>query len=115
MENAFVISGLKAKRAELFTALRETEKQATLIRAQIATLDATAKLFDPELALPTVKRGPTHSGRRTGITRAIMGTLREAREPMTCRQIAETTAAAMSVRADVPKDLNNLVYRVRAS
>lgn len=115
MENEAIIGGLKRKRAELFAELRATEKEAVRIKQRIAALDETARLFEPGLDLPTVKRAPGHLGRRTGITRAIMTTLRDAPEPMTNRQIAEAIAPAMNVRTDAPKEVTKLVVRVRST
>jgi hypothetical protein len=58
--NTFVISGLTTKRAELAGELGAAEKRVVQLRADLDSLDATIRLFNPTIApkaiRPRVKR-----------------------------------------------------------
>jgi hypothetical protein len=57
MENEHVIHGLRRKHGELAGRLREAEKLAQKLRADMTAIDAALLVFDPGAALDKIKRG----------------------------------------------------------
>jgi hypothetical protein len=108
MQESAIIAGLIAKRAELDAALRRLEAQEAAIRAQRATIDAAIRVYDPtrKASRPKVPRGH-------GVVRLVLGTLRNARAPMTAREIAESVADARGVDAGDRKATDTLLHNVR--
>jgi ribosomal protein L29 len=54
MGDTFVISGLRDKRSELAGQIVELEKQAMRLRADLAHVEATLRIFDPSAELERV-------------------------------------------------------------
>jgi hypothetical protein len=96
MSNSFVISGLTAKRAELSGESGEAEKRLERLRADLDSLDATIRLFDPtakpSTIKPKVKRTAKQQFRTGELTRVTLSVLRKAERPMTVREIAAEVA-----------------------
>jgi hypothetical protein len=88
MAELHVISALRNKRAELAGMLRQLEQQLVRQRASLAHLDATMRLFDPDIR---PKQPRTHNAwfRPGECLRLIYDQLREATEPVTTRELAE--------------------------
>ena len=93
MAEPHVISALSNKRAELAGIVRQLQQQLELQQANLAHLDATMRLFDPDIR-PN-KIGPKQQRARSiwfrpgECLRLIYDALREAAQPMTTRQLAE--------------------------
>jgi hypothetical protein len=54
MGDTFIISGLRDKRSELAGQIVELEKQAMRLRADLAHVEATLRIFDPSAELERV-------------------------------------------------------------
>jgi hypothetical protein len=97
MTNSFVISGLVEKRAELSGEIGAAEKRIARLHADLASLDATIRLFDPTIApkaiKPRVKRTAPQRFRTGELTRATLTVLRKADRPLSVREIAAEVAA----------------------
>jgi len=93
MADPLVISVLMKKRAEIDGDLRQTAKRLADLRADRDTIDAAIRVFDPSRVphqiKPHLRRLKPRLFRHGECTRAIMGMLRTAGEPMTVRQIAD--------------------------
>jgi hypothetical protein len=93
MAEQHVIGALRDKRAELAGILRQLEQQLAQHRASLAHLDATMRLFDPEIRpnaiRPRQKRARNAWFRPGECLRLIYDELREAAQPATTRELAE--------------------------
>ena len=93
MAETHVISALRNKRAELAGMLRQLEQQLVQQRANLAHLDATMRLFDPEIRpkdiRPKQPRARNAWFRPGESLRLIYDALREATQPLTTRELAE--------------------------
>ena len=92
MAERHVIGALRTKRAELSGTLRQLEQQLAQHRANLAHLDATMRLFDPEIRprdiRPRQLRARNAWFRPGECLRLIYDELREATQPTT-RELAE--------------------------
>ncbi len=93
MGERHIIGALRTKRAELSGTLRQLEQQLAQHRANLAHLDATMRLFDPEIRpidiRPRQLRARNAWFRPGECLRLIYDELREATQPATTRELAE--------------------------
>lgn len=93
MAEQHVIGALRNKRAEMSGRLRQLEQQLAQQRADLAHLDATLRLFDPEIRpndiRPRQPRARNAWFRPGECLRLIYDELREAAQPATTRELAE--------------------------
>jgi uncharacterized coiled-coil protein SlyX len=93
MGELHVIDSLKNKRAELAGILRELEQQLVQQRENLAHLDATMRLFDPNIQpkdIPLKRPRVCNVWFRPGeCLRLIYDELRAATQPVTTRELAE--------------------------
>jgi len=86
MAESHVVSALVAKRAEMAGSIAQVERQLGQLRADLVHLDATLRLFAPELEPMTI---PAKRRRRSDLwfaqgelSRRTLDALRRAREPI---------------------------------
>jgi hypothetical protein len=117
MSEPHVISALKDKRAELAGELRSIEQRIVQVRADLATLDRTLCIFDPDakphLIRAIVRRGRPAGFRPGGWTRTVIDALRRADKPLSVREIATLVAAETSTDIDTPGTMNRISNKVR--
>ena len=105
MAEPHVIGALRNKRAELAGMLRQLEQQLGQQRANLAHVDATMRLFDPDIRpndiRPKQPRERNAWFRPGECLRLIYDELREATQPVTTRELAERI---MRVKAIPPAD-----------
>jgi hypothetical protein len=105
MAEPHVMHALRNKRAELAGTLIQLEQQLVRQRADLAHLDATMRLFDPDMRpneVPPKQRRPHSAWFRHGeCLRLIYDELRDASQPMTTRELTERI---MRVKAVPPDD-----------
>jgi hypothetical protein len=93
MAERHVIGALRNKRAVLSGTLRQLEQQLAQQRSNLAHLDATMRLFDPEIRpkdiRPRQQRARNAWFRPGECLRLIYDELREATQPATTRELAE--------------------------
>jgi hypothetical protein len=93
MAEPHVISALSNKRAELAGIVSQLERQLAQQQANLAHLDATMRLFDPDIRPnripPKQPRARSVWFRPGECLRLIYDALREAAHPMTTHQLAE--------------------------
>ena len=106
-----VISVLSNKRAELAGIVSQLERQLGQQQANLAHLDATMRLFDPDIRpnmiQPKQRRARSVWFRPGQCLRLIYDELRDAAQPMTTRQLAERImrAKAMPMEDDRQREL----------
>ena len=105
MAETHVIGALRHKRAELAGVLRQLEQQLVQQRANLTHVDATMRLFDPDIRpndiRPKQPRARNAWFRQGECLRLIYDELREATQPVTTRALAERI---MRLKAIPPAD-----------
>jgi hypothetical protein len=103
MAELHVIGALRNKRAELAGILRRLEQQLVQQRANLAHVDATMRLFDPDIRpndiRPKLPRERNAWFRQGECLRLVYDELREASQPMTTRQLAEQIMRVKAIPA----------------
>lgn len=101
MAESLVVSGLVSKRAELAGLAEHHRKEIQRIEGDLSHLDATLKLFAPEIDLRTLRpkayRERNHYFKPKEAPRMILDALRVAGQPITSRAITE---AILTVRGE---------------
>jgi len=85
-----VLSGLIRKRQELATDLDATQATLRRVVASLDALDATIRLFSPDLDFDVARVRPARQVRNPQheTTRQVLGVLREATGPLSYRDVA---------------------------
>jgi hypothetical protein len=103
MAEPHVIGALRNKRAELAGMLRQLEQQLGQQRANLAHVDATMRLFDPDIRpndiRPKQPRERNAWFRPGECLRLIYDELREATQPVTTRELAERIMRVKAIPA----------------
>jgi hypothetical protein len=103
MAEPHVIGALRNKRAELAGVLRQLEQQLGQQRANLAHLDATMRLFNPDIRPndihPKKPRARNAWFRPGECLRLIYDELREATQPLTTRELAERIMCLKAIAA----------------
>jgi len=103
MAELHVISALRNKRAELAGTLRQLEQQLVQRREDLAHLDATMRLFDPNVRPKDIRpRRPRVRNvwfRPGECLRLIYDERREAPQPVTTRDLAERIMRVKAIPA----------------
>jgi len=90
--NAFVVSGLVKRRAQLAGDIEKAHESLRRMVLDLENLDATILQFDPTYQVETIKpkafRPPKDWANRGEMTRIVLSILRQASEPLTSRDIA---------------------------
>lgn len=111
--------GLVTKRAELSGEIGEAEKRLQRLRADLDSLDATIRLFDPSIAPKAIKPRVKRSGKqqfRTGeLTRTTLSVLRKADQPLNVREIAERVGTECGLDMSTIEAANVVIANVRAA
>ena len=101
MGEPHVISALSNKRSELAGIVSQLERQLGQQRANLAHLDATMRLFDPDIRPNTIRpkqqRARSAWFRPGECLRLIYDELRDAPRPMTTRELAERIMAVKAM------------------
>ena len=103
MAELHVVSALRNKRAELAGMVGQLEQQLARQRTNLAHLDATMRLFDPDIRpqeiRPKQQRARSAWFRQGECLRLIYDGLRNAAEPLTTRDLAEQIMRAKPIPA----------------
>jgi len=92
-----VLSGLIRKRQEIAADLDAAQSRVRQLILDIDAVDATIRLFQPDIDLDVVKVRPTprrHEAHRGDTSRLILSLLREASEPLSHREITQRVMTA---------------------
>ena len=103
MAGAHVISALRDKRSELAGMVNRLEQELVGHRASLTHLDATMRLFDPDIRPEEIR--PRRQRARNAwfhpgeCLRLIHDVLRDASQPLTTRELAERVIDAKAIPA----------------
>lgn len=105
MSESHVVSGLVAKRSEMAGLIQHFQSEITRIAGDLRHLDATIKLFAPEIDLRSVRakehRERNHYFKQGECPRMVLDILRENQGVMTSRQIAEAMILRKGLESSV--------------
>ena len=103
MAELHVMDALREKRSELMGLMSRLEQQLAQHRGSLTHLDATMRLFDPDLlsqnANPAPQRGRVSWFGPGECRRLICDVLRGVPQPLATRELAERVMAARSIPA----------------
>ena len=103
MAELHVVSALRNKRAELAGIVRQLEQQLAQQRTNLAHLDATMQLFDPDVRpqeiRPKRQRARSAWFRQGECVRLIYDQLRDAPRPVATRELAERIMRVKAIPA----------------
>jgi len=110
---------LREKRAELSGAVRQIEQQLAQHRTDLAHLDATMRLFDPDIQPGDIRpRRPHHRNawfRPGECLRLIYDELREALEPLSTRDLAERIISRRALKLDNDRSRDLIQHTILSS
>lgn len=126
MAESHVVSGLVAKHAELAGLIQFHRTEIERVASDLKHLDATLKLFDPEINLRSLATKRVHSSRTGGFKRFesreshtwVLDQLREAEQPLTTVVMAERIMIAKGLeesrelRTSIQRTLNGTLRRL---
>ena len=114
MAEPHVICGLRDKRAELAGMVNRLEQQLVQHRASLMHLDATMRLFDPDIRPEEIRprqlRAHNDWFRPGECLRLIYDVLRDAAQPVTTRDLAGRIIAAKGI-ADADTRARQLIHK----
>lgn len=101
MERPNTVSGLIAKRDELSKLRKSLEAEVRKLTCDIDHLDAAIALFDPAQTPKAIQRYVTkHRAKKGSVTPFVVKFLRQAKTPVTSRDITEAWITARGLRTD---------------
>ncbi len=115
MEHEHVISGLIRKRAELAGHIDAQQDKLRALQTDLAHVDATLRLFKPDINLSGVKVRPVpgHAAALYGeMTKAVLDVLRTAPEPMTVRALVLGVMGAKGLAVDDGQLVHTMQQRI---
>lgn len=114
--NAFVVSGLVKRRAELAGDIEKAHEALRRMVADLENLDATILQFEPDFKVEAIKpkafRPPKDWSNRGEMTRICLSILRQAAEPLTARDIAYQLLTERALNRDDQRLLRVMRSRV---
>ncbi len=87
-----VVTGLIEKRAQVAGELEHHQAVARQLLIDLDAIDATLRLFDPDIALEEIRPKPLpprHAAYKGEVVRLVLGTLRETKRPVTCAELTQ--------------------------
>ena len=96
MAETHVVSALMRKRAEMAGHIEHTQTALRQLIIDLDNLDATLRLFEPDIDLEEIKPKPfppRHQAFRGEVSRIVFAALRQANGPLTSQDIAQHVMA----------------------
>lgn len=116
MSQSQVVSNLAERRAVLANEAARLRERLDTLTADLAHLDATIRLFDPNFALSDIRlKGPTRNNPwfvNGELSRFALDALRQASGPMSTRQLGEIMAARKGAKPKDGEDWDRLLKAV---
>lgn len=98
-----VLHALTRKRAEVAGQIEHNQLQLRHLIAELDHLDATIRIFNPAIDIGAIRAKPVpprHAAFKGEVTRVVFRTLRDAREPITSRDIAHRLMTERGLNPD---------------
>src|ERR1700683_1685318 len=117
MENEHALSALLRKRAELSGLFEHHQAAARQLLIDIDSLDATIRMFAPDINLADVKPKPLpprHAAYRGEVARIVLGTLRNAKRPCSTQELTMHVMAEREMNTADKRLVKTVSKRVSA-
>ena len=106
MENAYILTGLIKRRAEITGQLEDAQMRVRHLIIDVDAVDAVLRQFDPAINLEMIRPEPVpprHTAFHGRITRMVLVMLREAGLPLTTKDIALRVVTERGLNAADPR------------
>jgi hypothetical protein len=116
MKNDHVLSGLKAKRAELAGQIQQMQRDLRVLVATIGHIDATIRAFDPNADIDDIKPKlpPRFQAFKGEVSRLVLDALRKSTKPMPVSDLTLIVAGGRGINPDDKPFMRVLSRRVGA-
>jgi hypothetical protein len=117
MENEHALNALLRKRAELTGLFEHHQAVARQLLIDIDNLDATIRMFAPDIDLADVKPKPLpprHAAYKGEVARIVLGTLRDAKRPCSTQELAMHVMAERGMNTADKRLVKTVTKRVGA-
>lgn len=112
----YMVTGLVKKRGELAGEIRSTSDHLAKLVKDIEAVDAALAVVAPDLEVESIRpkmfRPPSDWANRGQMSRLVLNILRQAREPLTTKEIAAQMVLERALDVNDQKLLNSMVRRV---
>ncbi len=118
MENAYILTGLIKKRAEIAGQLEDAQMRVRQLIIDVDAVDAVLRQFDPTIELEMIRPKPVpprHTAFHGQVTRMVLTMLRETGLPLTTKDIALRVVTERGLNAADPRLAWTVHKRVGAS
>ena len=98
-----LLNGLVAKRAEIAGQIEANQQQLRKLIVDLDAVEATIRVFDPDIDMMAIHPRPVpprHAAFKGEVTRIVFKALREAKEPLTSRDIAKVLMRERGLNVD---------------
>lgn len=98
-----LLNGLVAKRAEIAGLIEANQQQLRKLIVDLDAIEATIRVFDPDIDMMAIHPRPVpprHAAFKGEVTRIVFKALREAKQPLTSRDIAKTLMRERGLNVD---------------
>lgn len=112
-----VLSGLLKKRAEIAGKIEATQIAMRQLVIDLDHVDATIRVFNPDIDLDDVRPKPLpprHAAFRGEVARIVLSVLRQARKPVTTKDLALQMMADRGLNTADARTVKMMVKRVGA-
>jgi hypothetical protein len=117
MQNEHALSALLRERAELAGQFEHHQAVARQLLMDIDSLDATIRLFAPDIDLADIKPKPLpprHAAYKGEVARIVLGTLRDAKRPCTTHELTTYVMAERGMNTADKRLAKTVTKRVGA-
>ena len=112
----YMVTGLVKKRGELAGEIRSTSDHLAKLVKDLEAVDAALAVVAPDLEVESIRpkmfRPPSDWANRGQMSRLVLNILRQAREPLTTKEIAAQMLLERALDVNDQKLLNLMVRRV---
>lgn len=117
-ENDNLVAGLIRKRAEIAGMIEHTQAQLRQLVIDLDNVDATIRIFRPDIDLSEVKpkpMPPRNQAFKGEVMRLVLGTLRDAKRPMTLVELTRHVMAGRGLSTADMRMLRTMTHRVSSA
>lgn len=112
----YMVTGLVAKRAELAGEIERTHERLRELVNALEHIDGTLRIVAPDVGVEAIRlkafRPPADWSKRGQMSRLVLSILRQAKEPLTSREIAAQMLLERAMDAEDVRMLRTMTKRV---
>lgn len=103
VERPNLLNGLVDKRAEIAGRIEANQQELRKLIVELDAIEATIRIFDPDIDMMAIHPRPVpprHAAFKGEVTRIVFKALREAKQPLTSRDIAKVLMRERGLNTD---------------